>query len=108
MPFLTPGLQRLWEIVAGGTDDSLVGGTVSIGGESVLIVAENVEIVTDDQRVGCRIEATLASDQANAEWNHVEVTTRGGVVVYEDDEDRGRKAAGSEWVLELNLWLTGA
>lgn len=107
MPFLAPGLQRVWEIVAGASEDQLVAGHVDLAGVQKPITAESLATVVDGDRVACRVELTFASDEANADWRGVTVVTRDGVTVYEDDEDRGRKAPGSEWVLELNLWLTG-
>lgn len=107
---LTPeGLERVWAIAAGVSDDSLAAGVLWISdGESTALVTldEAPQITVTENGARLRVVATFGEELANFEWRIREFRSEQGVVIDRTEEDQGRKAAGAVWTLEADLELT--
>lgn len=103
------GLQRLFEIVTGQSEDSLVGGAIVVSdgtNEASMVIDEwPWPSVLEDGTVRLSITATFGGDVANFSWAERRVATKEGVVLDRVTQDFGRKVAGQEWVAQVDLDL---
>lgn len=100
----TEGAQLLWAIAAGGSTDSLAGGSIVVSdgkarSQRPLDAGPAVEGAT------VTLVATFGEQDANFEWSIVEVLSAKGVVVDREARDQGRKAPGAVWTAETVLEL---
>lgn len=105
---LTPeGLQRIWEIVARQSDDSIKGGAIVVtdGTDSHSATIEEATVTLEGDTASLVVAGTFSEDEGNFEWTNRQVVTAQGTVLDEDSEDGGRKAQGSVWSIEVSLDL---
>jgi hypothetical protein len=97
------GAQRIWEILAGQSDDTLDGGAILVegGGQEARSAIEELSIAHGVLTA----TATFGEDFANFEWRHRELLTKQGVVLDAANEDMGRKASGHEWTITVEVEL---
>lgn len=95
---LTPeGIALLWGLAAGASEDTIPGWSIVVSdgqNETTAPIVEQTITQTDDG-AEVALTATFGEDQGNHEWSRRQVVSGGGVVVDSEDEDMGRKVAGT-------------
>ena len=96
------GAAWLWQL-ASASGLQIV---VSDGTQEASVPAEVRGIVQDEGSATLTLECIFGAEVANFDWSRREVRA-GDVVIDVEEKDRGRKAQGAEWSMEVAIELEG-